>query len=204
MTRSVARELILSRYLVSGMRVAPLVVGAIAAMTLLAYQGGVADTIGRLRVIGLLLALASGFVLDDAAATTLQASPYSLARRLWLRIGYGATVIAGLWTIALVRLLPAAPAHQRATLGLGVTVELAAALTIVWAAAASGRRRGVDEPGIATAPVLLGLIFVGAAQQRFPLLVGLGADWLRAHLGWTVILAVAIALLAYEIHGVPR
>jgi hypothetical protein len=144
------------------------------------------------------LALAGGFVLDDAAATILQASPYPLARRLGLRIGCAAAIIATLWAIALIRLLPNAAAGQRAALGLGISVELAAALAVVWAAAGFGRRRGMDEPGIATAPVLLGLIFVGAAQDRLPMVVGLGAEWLPVHLRWTAVLTAAVICLAYE------
>ena len=197
MTRSVALELVRSGYLVRSVRVVPLVVGAVAVATLWAHPSGVADVTGPLRVVGLVLALAGGFVLDDAAAITLQASPYSLARRLWLRIGCAAAVIGPLWGIALVRLLSHAPASQRATLGLGLTVELAAALAVVWAAAAWCRRRGVHEPGIATAPVLLGLIFVGAAQDTVPMLVGPGANWLIAHLRWTAVLTCALACLVY-------
>jgi hypothetical protein len=178
-------------------RILPLVVGAFAVVALWAHRSDVADVTGPLRILGLVLALAGGFVLDDAAATTLQASPYSLARRHRLRIGCGATVIAALWGIALLRLLPYAPAGQRVTLGLGLTEELAAALAVVWAAGAWLRRRGLDEPGIATGPVLLGLSFVSAAQQRFPMLAGPGANWLSAHLRWTAVLIGAVVCLVY-------
>lgn len=175
----------------------PLVIGALAIGALFAHRGGVADVTIALRVLGLVLALAGGFALDDAAATTLHASPYPLARRLLLRIGCVAAVIATLWGVALLRLLPDAPTGQRAALGLGVTVELAAALAVVWSVAAWGRRRGLDEPGIVTAPVLLSLIFAGAAQPRVPMLVGPGADWLTAHLRWTAVLIGALVCLAY-------
>ena len=115
-------------------------------MFLVARRGGTHDVIGDLRVLGLLLALGSGYVLDDGAAVTLQASPYSLARRLWLRIGCAAAVVVPLWTALLARFLPSAPAGDRWALGLGLTIELAAALTVIWAVAAWGRRHGVRAP----------------------------------------------------------
>ncbi len=192
-----AFELVRSGHLIRGMRLVPFMVGGGAVAAMFAHRGGFTEVTGPLRAIGLVLALAGGFVLDDAAATTLQASPYPLARRLGLRIGFTAAVIGALWGIALWRVLLIAAAGQRAALGLGLTVELAAASTLVWAAAAWGRRRGLDEPGIATAPLLLALIFIGGAQQRFPILVGPGANWLTAHLRWAAILTAAAASLAY-------
>jgi hypothetical protein len=193
----VAFELVRSGHLIRSMRLLPFMVGAVAVAALFVHRGGFTDVTGPLRALGLVLALAGGFVLDDTAATTLQASPYPLARRLVLRMGFAEAVIAVLWCIALWRVLPTSADGQRAALALGLTVELAAASTLVWATAAWGRRRGLDEPGIATAPLLLALIFVGVAQQRVPLVVGPGANWLTAHMHWTAILTAATACLAY-------
>ncbi len=199
MTGSVAGELIRTGHLVRGLRLAPLVVSALTVAGVLALHraGGPAGEITPLRVVGLILALGSGFALDDTAAQTLQSSPYPLVRRLWLRIGCAAVVVVPLWTIALWQLLPAATGSaHRVSLSVGLTVELLAALAVVWATAAWGRRRGLDEPGIATAPVLLGLLFLGAMHPRARLLVGPGPQWSAAHMRWATVLACAAALLA--------
>lgn len=106
-------------------------------------------------------------------------------------------VVVPLWTIAAWRLLQAAPASaDRVSVSIGLTVELLAALAVVWATAAQGRRRGLDEPGITTAPVLLGLVFLGTMHPKARLLVGPGPQWPAAHMRWAALLACAAALLA--------
>lgn len=192
MTRSVAWELVRSGHLVRSLRLAPFAPAVVAVVVLLvARRGGTPDVVGDLRVLGLLLALGSGYVLDDGAAVTLQASPYGLARRLGLRLGCAAAVVAPLWLAMLARLLPSAPAGDRWTLGLGLTVELAAALAAVWAVAAWGRRRGVERPGIVTTPALLASLLLAASISRAPMLVGPGPEWTPAHLRWSGVLAGA-------------
>jgi hypothetical protein len=200
MTSSVAWELVRSGHLVRSLRLAPLVTGAAAVVAFLAARRGAThdvthDVIGDLRVLALLLALGSGYVLDDGAAVTLQASPYSLARRLWLRIGSAAAVVVPLWTAMLARFLPSAPAGDRWALGLGLTVELAAALTVIWAVAAWARRYGFEHPGLITTPALLASLFMAASIARAPMLVGSGAQWTPAHLRWSGILVGATCVL---------
>lgn len=196
MTPSVASELVRSGHLVRSLRLAPFGAGAAAVVAfLVARRGGSHDVMGDLRVVGLLLALGSGYVLDDGAAVTLQASPYGLARRLCLRIGCAATVVTPLWMAVLAFLLPSAPAGQRWALGLGLTVELAAVLALVWAVAAWGRRRGVEHPGIITTPVLLASLFLAVSLSRAPMLVGLGPQWTPAHVRWSTILVGATCAL---------
>lgn len=196
MTPSVAWELLRGGHLVRSLRLAPFGPGAAAVVGLLvARRGGTHDVIADLRLLGLLLALGSGYVLDDGAAVTLQASPYGLARRIWLRIGCAAAVVIPLWTTMLVYLLPSAPAGDRWALGLGLTVELAAALAVVWAVAAWGRRLGFEHPGIITTPALLALLLVAASIPRAQMLVGTGAHWTSAHLRWSGVLVGATGLL---------
>ncbi|WP_067467843.1 hypothetical protein [Actinomadura macra] len=191
-----ACELVRSGHLVRSLRLAPFVTGAAAVAAFLAARdGGTHDVIGDLRVLGLLLALGSGYVLDDGAAVTLQASPYSLARRLWLRIGCAAVVVVPLWTALLAHFLSSAPAGDRWALGLGLTVELAAALTVIWAVAAWGRRHGFEHPGIITAPLLLASLLLAVSIPQAPMLVGSGAQWTSAHLRWSGILVGATCVL---------
>jgi hypothetical protein len=168
----------------------------VAVVAFLAVRGGdTHDVIGDLRVLGLLLALGSGYVLDDGAAVTLQASPCSLARRLWLRIGCAAAVVVPLWTAMLARYLPSAPASNRWALSLGLTAELAAALTVIWAVAAWGRRHGFEHPGIITTPALLASLLLAASIPQAPMLVGTGPQWTSAHLRWSGILLGATCVL---------
>ena len=196
MTPSVAWELVRRGHLVRSLRLAPFGPAAVTVVVLLvARRAGTDDVIGDLRILGLLLALGSGYVLDDGAAVTLQASPYGLARRLWLRIGCAVAVVAPLWTAMLFYLFPSAPAGERWALGLGLTVELAAALTVVWAMAAWGRRRGVEHPGIITTPALLASLLVAASISRAPMLVGPGPQWTPAHLRWSGVLVGATGML---------
>jgi hypothetical protein len=193
---TVAWELVRRGHLVRSVRLAPFVPGLTTVVVLLvARRGGTDDVLGDLRALGLLLALGGGYVLDDGAAVTLQASPYGLARRLWLRIGCAAAVVTPLWMVMLLRLLPSAPASDRWALGLGLTVELAAGLAVVWAVAAWGRRRGVEHPGIITTPVLLASLLLAASISRGPMLVGPGPQWTPAHVRWLIILVGATCVL---------
>jgi hypothetical protein len=196
MTPSVAWELVRSGHLVRSLRLAPNVAAVVAVAAFLAARhGDTHDVIADLRVLGLLLALGSGYVLDDGAAVTLQASPYSLARRLWLRIGAAAAVVVPLWTAMLARSLPSAPAADRWSVGLGLTVELGAALTVIWAVAVWGRRHGFEHPGIITTPALLATLLLAASIPQAPMLVGSGAEWTPAHLRWSGILVGAACVL---------
>ena len=197
MTTSVAREIVRSGHLVRSLPLAPSVTGVAAVAVFLAARGGdTHDVVADLRVVGLLLALGSGYVLDDGAAVTLQASPYGLARRLWLRIGCAAAVVVPLWTAMLARFLPSAPAGDRWAAGLGLTVELAAALAVIWAVATWGRRLGFEHPGIVTTPALLAWLLLATSIPQAPMLVGPGAEWTAAHLRWSGVLAAATVVLA--------
>jgi hypothetical protein len=190
---SVTWELVRSGHLVRSLRLAPVAVGVAAAAAFLAARRG--DAVEDLRVLGLLLALGGGYVLDDGAAVTLQASPYTLARRLWLRIGCAVAVLAPSWAALLAARLPSAA--DRFTVGLGLTVELAAVLTAMWAVAAWGRRHGFDHPGVITTPALLASLLVTSSISRAPMLVAPGTQWTAAHLRWSAALALAAcALLA--------
>jgi hypothetical protein len=72
MTPSVARELVRSGHLVRSLRLAPFVSAVVTTGAFLAVCGGEPhDVVADLRVLALLLALGSGYVLDDGAAVTL-------------------------------------------------------------------------------------------------------------------------------------
>jgi hypothetical protein len=192
----VAWELVRSGHLVRSLRLAPLATGVASVAAFLAVRRG--DThaaVADLRVLGLLLALGCGFVLDDSAAATLQASPYGLARRLGLRISIAVAVVVPVWSGLLALLLRAVPAGERWSIGLGLSVELAAVLAMIWAMAGWGRRRGFEHPGLATTPALLASLLVVSSIQRAPMLVGPGSEWTAAHLRWSGVLVAAAGAL---------
>jgi hypothetical protein len=185
----VAWALVRSGHLVRSLRLAPFATGAAAVAAFLAIRrGDTRDAVGDLRVVGLLLALGSGYALDDAAAVTLHASPYPLARRTGLRLAATAAFVIAVWVTVLAW-------YHRWDLGLGLTVELAAALAVTWAVAAWGRRHGFDQPGLATTPALLAALLLAASIPRAPMLVGPGPDWAAAHLRWSGVLAAAAGAL---------
>jgi hypothetical protein len=185
----VAWALVRSGRLVRSLRLAPFATGAAAVAAFLAVRhGDTRDVVGDLRVVGLLLALGSGYALDDPAAVTLHASPYPLARRTGLRLGAAAAFVVAVWVAVLAW-------YHRWGLGLGLTVELAAALAVTWAVAAWGRRHGFDQPGLATTPALLAALLLAAAVPRAPMLVGPGPGWAAAHLRWSGVLVVAAGAL---------
>jgi hypothetical protein len=195
-TSSVAWELVRHGHLVRSVRLAPFGPAAVAVGVLVvARRAGTPDVVGDLRMLGLLLALGSGYALDDGAAVTLQASPYSLARRLSLRIGWAVAVVAPLWASMLAYLLLSTPISERWTIGLGLTVELAAALAVVWAIAAWGRRLGLEHPGVITTPALLASLLLAASISRAPMVVGPGPQWTSAHLRWSGVLVGAAGML---------
>jgi hypothetical protein len=162
------------------------------------------DAVGDLRVLGLLLALGAGYALDDSAAIRLQASPYGLARRLWLRIACAAAVVVPVWAAVLAVYLPSAPAGDRWNLGLGLTTELAAAVTVMWAVTAWARRQGFDQPGIITTPVLLAALLLAGSIPQAPMLVGFGRERTPAHLRWSGIAAAAACALVAAMRDPAR
>ncbi|WP_433205472.1 hypothetical protein ACQP00_37865 [Dactylosporangium sp. CS-047395] len=186
----VAWELARRGHLVRGARLAPFVPAVVTVLILLVVRrDGTPDPLGDLRLLGLLLALGSGYVLDDGAAVTLQASPYGLARRLLLRVALAVAVVAPLWSLMLVYLGPS-------SVGFGVSVELGAGLVLGWAVAVWGRRFGVDQPGLATSPALLAALLLAASlSAKAPMLVGPGPQWTDAHLRWSCLLAGAACVL---------
>ncbi|WP_433046135.1 hypothetical protein [Dactylosporangium sp. CS-033363] len=186
----VAWELARRGHLVRSVRLGPFVPAVVTVLILLVVRrDGTPDALGDLRLVGLLLALGSGYVLDDGAAVTLQASPYGLARRLFLRIALAVVVVGLLWTLMLVYLGPS-------SVGGGVTVELGAGLVLGWAVAVWGRRFGVDQPGLVTSPALLASLLLAASlSAKAPMLVGPGPLWTDAHQRWSWLLGGAACVL---------
>ncbi len=147
-----------------------------------------------LRGVAALLALGAAFLLDDAAAVTLAASPTSLLWRRWHRL-LAAALVAVPWALAVLVVrsrgaeLPVA----------GLTLELVTLLALALAAAGGITRwTEVSEPGVLAAPLLVGIIL---ANFRSPsgghCSPGPARSGTRAHQRWGLLLAAALLVLAW-------
>lgn len=174
--------------------VAALVVGC---ALLLRNAGGVHDQAGAvalLRGIGAVTVLGAVFVLDDAARRFAEPTQLSARYRLLVRVSIALIGIGVGFTGASVVLR----AHVAAAELAGVALELLAATLLGLAVAAvAARRQGVDEPGVLTAPVVVGgLMAAQFLPQRWALLSPPGAGWAAAHGRWALLLVVAVVCLA--------
>ena len=134
-------------------------------------------------------------MLDDEAATTLEASPSTLAWRRFLRCAAAVALVAPPWAAAVWRL----DSHGTRLPVSGLTLELVALLALALATAAAVTRwSGSTEPGVATTPVVF-VVVLGAFQlpSRYALYGFPGRGWDSAHTRWWVLLAVATLLLLW-------
>ena len=188
---SVAAELVRSGALRRAVRWEPALAGCAAAVALLVWRHDTPAPLALLRGLSLVVVLGVLFVLDDPAARIVEATPVAWRYRLTLRVVV-ALVIAGPTFLALGAVL--APAVG---IGAGVGVEVATVLAIGLAGAAIAFRYwAVDEPGLATAPIVLG--FVGAlalVPPRWTLIVVPGPQWPAAHVRWAGVLLAAAVLV---------
>ncbi|MEV0591775.1 hypothetical protein [Nonomuraea cavernae] len=147
-----------------------------------------------LRLIAVLLTLASVFVLDDAAANVVAPVPLPLWARTALRLGFALVWIVPVWGVSLLVLGPYLPAVWI----LWSTVELAGMLVVGLAGTVMLTRRGMREPGVAAAPSVVGgtlLIFV--LPGPVAMLTLRPQDWTAAHLRWSLLLMAGLAALTW-------
>lgn len=146
-----------------------------------------------LRGVAALLALGAGFLLDDAAASTLAASPTALLYRRSHRMALGLTCVGLPWAFALLAV------RSRGTdLPLmGLTIELAAMVLLTLATCAViTHRADVPEPGVLVAPLIAGFLLAAFRMpERWALMVAPGPSWEAAHGRWAVLATAAILVL---------
>ena len=148
-----------------------------------------------LRGVGVVAVLGAAFVLDDEAATTIEASPSTLAWRRGLRVVTATVLVAVPWTGAWWWL----EAHGTDAPWAGLTLELAALLALaLCTAAAVTRWSGATDPGVATSPAVF-VVVLGAFQlpPRFALYGFPGPGWDAAHARWWGLLVAATLLLFF-------
>jgi hypothetical protein len=126
----------------------PPVAGSLLAVAVATLARGTSPAL-RLELASVALGIGGSFALDDAAATSLEASPAPLALRNAVRAGCAIPFPAAIW----ITILLLTPEADRSTL----TLELAGLLAAALALSALGMRLGVDG-GLLAAPAVLGLV----------------------------------------------
>lgn len=142
-----------------------------------------------LRAVGVIAVLGAAFVLDDEAAPTLEASPSTVAWRRSLRVFTASLLVAVPWALVWWRV----EVHDTEAPWAGLSLELAALLALALATAAAVTRwAGTTDPGVATTPVVFGVV-LGAFQlpQKFALYGAPGPGWDAAHGRWWALLAAS-------------
>ncbi len=147
---------------------------------------------------GLALCAGAAFLLDDAAAATVAATPRSLARRRLLRVALALPLLCVAWVGSLWYATGADAAssgpHARAALSL----QFVAMLALTLAGSAIALRLSPEEHGGWTG-ALAPLAIVAAAlvlPERWALLATPGDDaWHATHWRWAALLA--LGLLAF-------
>jgi hypothetical protein len=177
----------------------PAMVAWATVAVLLAIKDDALDDPGAalllLRAVGVVAVLGAAFVLDDEAATTLEAAPTALAWRRFLRAAVAVALVTPPWAAAVWRL----DTHATRLPVAGLTLELFGLLLLALAAAAAVTRgSGSTDPGVATTPVVL-VVVLGAFQlpSGFALYGFPGPGWDAAHARWLGVFATATLLLLW-------
>jgi hypothetical protein len=156
---------------------------------------GEGSAVMLLRAVSVVAVLGAAFVLDDEAASTLEASPSTLAWRRFLRGVAAVALVSPPWAAAVWRL----DTHATGLPLAGLTLELFALLVLALATAAAVTRwSGSTDPGVAATPVVL-VVVLGAVQlpARFALYGDPGPGWDAAHARWVGVLAAATLVLLW-------
>jgi hypothetical protein len=196
---TVSADLVRDRALSRVVRWQPAVLGcALGWIMLLREVNGIHDEaagVGLLRATGAAVVLGTLFVLDDPAQRFIE--PLQMTARYWLAIRL--TIALGFVAIGYTGASVALSASVDVADVAGVALELVSATLLGLAVAAvMARWQGIDEPGVATAPVLVAAFI--AAQflpQRFALVAAPGPDWTAAHARWAVLLVGSAVCLAF-------
>ena len=178
-----------------------LLAGAAACIVVLVVAPLVSEAslLARSPGLGALaLCIGAAFLLDDAAAATVSATPRSLAQRRILRIALALPLLCAVWAATLwyATAAPSAPFGPDARGAL--SLQLAAMLTLTLAASAIALRAMPDEP-VGWCGVIVPCAIVGVAPllpERLALLAAPGSEaWDAAQQRWVVLLALGVIAL---------
>ncbi len=155
------QAVVLRRATIRSVRWSP-ALAAVLVVTAAAWQDERFDALGSAllmtRLSAILLVLGAVFVLDDAAAVTVAASPTPLWWRQMLRYGVAAVFVLPAWAV----MLAYAYSQQPGLPWLRLTLELTVLVTFGFAIGdAALRWLDVNEPGMTAALAVLGFTFIG-------------------------------------------
>lgn len=180
-----------------------LVAGAVTCIAVLVLVPLVGDAAPLASWPGLgALALCSGaaFLLDDAAAATVGATPSSLARRRILRVALALPLLCAVWAGTLWYATAASSARFGPDARGALSLQLAAMLALTLAASAIALRAMPDE-AVGWCGVIVPCMIVGVAPllpERLALLAPPESDaWGAAQQRWAALLAVGVIALAW-------
>lgn len=151
-----------------------------------------------LRSVALLLAVAVAFARDDRTRATLAAVPTPLSWRATVQLGCVAGPASLVWCAALASV----DRHVDGSVPVAAMTLEAVTLAAVVLAFSGGlvRWRDVGDPGIVVAPAMLGLgLLLLQLPRSIALAVTPGPGWNSAHVRWSVLLGVAVAILALSL-----
>jgi hypothetical protein len=170
-------------YVARAMRWSPLGIAAAVATAVAIIQRN-ASAAKPLEAISIVLASALGYLFDDPAADTLDASPRSLLRRRLDRVGCALIPTAALWT-ALVWIQQPANSNELSAL----TAMFAGLVGLsLGAAGIACRRPPAGRGGLYVGPALLALLIVSTTfpPRWRPLPLGdIPGGWVAIELRWT-------------------
>lgn len=193
-----AQVVALRRATVRSVRWAPALAAVLVVTGLATGRDEAFDTLGSallmVRIVAVLLALGAVFVLDDAAAVSVAASPTPLWWRRMLRYGVAAVFVLPAWAAVLAYAQSQQPQLPWLRLTLELTVHVTFGLAVAGAAA---RWLDAIDPGMTAALAVLGFTFIGAhLPPRFALFtVPDSPPWQPSTLRWAGVLMTAIAVL---------
>jgi hypothetical protein len=194
----------------------PLAVAALTAPLITHFMAGssmhgLSDRLNALRIAGVAVAVAMGFVLDDPARDSTQHQPVPLLLRRTLRAGLALPAVALIWAVCLwlgfrtwgqpdpfsgVPSLELAGDLPLAAL----TLEFAGLVAVALALSAAATPFVPEAMGgVAAGPIVILLALVGALLSAVvPLFVSdpTGPRWEMAHKAWWAILATGLAAFA--------
>lgn len=212
--------------LVRGMRLVPwwhIGLGLVAAFGLAATRRTtyLDDTVFGLRVAAVALAASAAFVFDDPAVNLLDSKPVAawMQRTARVVVAFPA-VVAGWWILVTWMEAPLRADDQvTATVPhVALSIEMAALLGIVWAAAMVTQRSGTEGGGLVAAPALLVVVVVLLllperwsvfASPAAPPLPGEAASlqweaWIDAHRRWAALSAASWTVVVVGLRGTTR
>ena len=201
--RRVLRELAVAGVLPRVTRWHPVLAGWLLSAALLAWKADdvqhAAAAVTLLRAVAVLLVTSVVALVDDAAANVLAPVPVPLAWRYGVRSGLAAAAVAAPWAAALLWVRPG-------RLFAALTLECAA-MTAFALAVANGIAHWSDarDASIAAGPAVLGVVILAVfLPPRWAMFAAPGDGWRDAHLRWTAVLGLALAVLLLTLRDPAR